>query len=109
QFNAMADFALPLAVPPSDPMDKDAWVNVGTSLLNSMRDGRIHPSVGFFARMATAYRHGDAAEFNSAVAGYKNWLAPNFARELGKGRAEYYFNQIKAFLHATIIYLVAFT
>jgi len=42
------------------------------------------------------------------VAGYKNWLASDFPRELGKGRAEYYFNQIKVFLHATIIYLFAF-
>jgi cytochrome c-type biogenesis protein CcsB len=73
-----------------------------------MRGGTIHPAVGFFARMASAYGQDNATEFNSAVAGYKNWLAPNFAREVGKGRAEYYFNQIKAFLHATIIYLVAF-
>ena len=108
KFDAMAELAYPLTIPPADPADKDAWVNVGTSLLGSIRDGQIHPAVGFFARMATAYGHGDATEFNSAVAGYKNWLAPNFAREVGKGRAEYYFNQIKVFLHATIIYLVAF-
>ena len=108
QFDSVANFAYPLTVPPYNPADKDAWVTVGTSLLGSLRDGEIHPAVGFFARMATAYGHGNAMEFNSAVAGYKNWLAPNFAREVGKGRAEFYFNQIKAFLHATIIYLVAF-
>ncbi len=108
KFTAMADFAYPLTIPPADPSNKDAWMNVGTSLLDSIRDGQIRPAVAYFARMATAYGHGDAAEFNSAVAGYKNWLEPNFAREVRKGRAEYYFNQIKAFLHATIIYLVAF-
>jgi ABC-type transport system involved in cytochrome c biogenesis permease subunit len=58
--------------------------------------------------MATAYAHDNATEFNSAVAGYKNWLAPKFSREVAKGRAEYYFNQIKLFLHATIIYIAAF-
>ena len=108
QFDSVASFAYPLTVPPPNPADKDAWVTVGTSLLGSLSDGEIHPAVGFFARMATAYRHDNALEFNSAVAGYKNWLAPNFAREVGKGRAEYYFNQIKVFLHATIIYLMAF-
>jgi len=108
QFENQAQFSVPLAVPPTDPANKDGWVNVGTSLLDSIRDGEIRPAVGYFARMATAYEHDDAGEFNSAVAGYKNWLAPNFAREVSKGRAEYYFNRIKAFLHATIIYIAAF-
>jgi len=107
-FDGMADFAYPLVVPPADPSNKDAWTNVGASVLGSMRDGKIHPAIGFFARMGKAYAHGDAAEFNSAAAGYKNWLAPSFPREVGKGRAEHYFNQIKAFLHATIIYIAAF-
>ena len=52
--------------------------------------------------------HGDAAEFNSAVVAYKNWLAPSFGHEVTKGRAEYYFNQVKSFLHAIIIYIFAF-
>jgi ABC-type transport system involved in cytochrome c biogenesis permease subunit len=108
QFNNMADLAAPLAVPPADPSDRDGWQNVGASLLDSIRTGTIHPAVGFFARMATAYRHEDAPAFNRAVADYRQWLSPDFAREVGKGRAEYYFNQIQAFLHATIIYIAAF-
>jgi cytochrome c-type biogenesis protein CcsB len=108
KFEVVANFAYPLVVPSADPSNEEAWMNVGTSLLGSIRTGEIDPAVGFFARMATAYGEGNAAEFNSAVAGYKNWLTPNFAREVSKGRSEYYFNQIKAFLHATIIYLVAF-
>jgi cytochrome c-type biogenesis protein CcsB len=58
--------------------------------------------------MADSYGRDDAAEFNSAVAGYKEWLRPKFSEELSKGRAEFYFNQIKTFLHATIIYIFAF-
>lgn len=108
RFETMANLAYPLTVPPADPSDKDSWLNVGASLLGSIRDGHVHPAVEFFARMATGYRHDNTTEFNSAVAGYKNWLQTNFAREVSKGRSEYYFNQIKAFLHATIIYLVAF-
>ncbi len=108
QFNLMADLAAPLAVPPADPSDRDGWQSVGASLLDSIRTGAIHPAVGFFARMATAYRHDDGAAFNRAVADYRHWLLPAFAREASKGRAEYYFNQIQAFLHATIIYIAAF-
>jgi cytochrome c-type biogenesis protein CcsB len=108
QFEDMANFAYPLVVPPVNPADKDAWMNVGASVLASIPDAKIQPAVGYFARMATAYEQADVAEFNSAVAGYKTWLATDFARVAAKGRAEYYFNQIKVFLHATIIYLVAF-
>jgi len=109
RFDAVANLALPLTVPPLEPdKDRDAWVNTGVSLLGTIRGGEIHPAVGFYARMATAYGHDNAAEFNSAVAGYKNWLQKDFSRELNKGRAEYYFNQIKLFLHATIIYIFAF-
>ena len=108
QFEIVSKYALPLVIPPIDSANKVAWVNVGASLLHAVGDGAIHPAVGYYARMATAYGKADAAGFNSAVAGYKNWLEPDFARELAKGRAEFYFNQIKIFLHATIIYIFAF-
>lgn len=108
ELDAAADFAMPLVVPPAHPADRDAWLTVGASLLSSMREADVPSPVTYLARMASAYRHDDAAEFNSAVAGYKNWLATDFAREQKKGRSEYYFNQIKAFLHATIIYIAAF-
>jgi cytochrome c-type biogenesis protein CcsB len=42
------------------------------------------------------------------VAAYRQWLTPAFERELLKGRAEFYFNSVKPFLHAMIIYLCAF-
>jgi cytochrome c-type biogenesis protein CcsB len=109
QFDRVSSLAYPLAIPPLDPAsDRNSWVNVGASLLGTIQSGEIHPAVAFFARMAAAYGRGDAAEFNSAVAGYKNWLGPKFPGEVRKGRAEFYFNEIKVFLHATIIYLFAF-
>jgi ABC-type transport system involved in cytochrome c biogenesis permease subunit len=108
RFDMMAGLAVPLTVPPLDPKaDRTAWLNVGTSLIAAIRTGEIHPVVVFFGQMATAYAHDKSAEFNSAVAGYKDWLAPAFAKEVGKGGAEFYFNQVKAFLHATIIYIFA--
>jgi ABC-type transport system involved in cytochrome c biogenesis permease subunit len=108
QFQTMANVALPLTVPPADPADKDAWTNVGASLIDSIQTGSVSPAVEFYARMATAYRHEDAAAFNAAVAGYRDSLLPAFTQEVAKARAEYYFNRIQVFLHATIIYIVAF-
>jgi cytochrome c-type biogenesis protein CcsB len=58
--------------------------------------------------MATAYHNNDPDTFNRAVENYKAWLAPNFQKELKKGRAEFYYNDVKAFLHAMIIYIFAF-
>ncbi|MGN6552459.1 MAG: cytochrome c biogenesis protein [Verrucomicrobiota bacterium] len=108
-FQQMANLDNALIVPPLNPeKNRNAWQTTGTSLLAGIQSAEIHPAVVFFARMASAFTHDDAAEFNSAVAGYKNWLAPNFKSELTKGRAEFYFNQVKVFLHATIIYIVAF-
>ncbi len=109
QFEAAANQSHPRAVPPLAPAEnRDDWLNVGASLLGAIRTLEIPPAAGFYARMANAYAADDAAEFNAATAGYKNWLAKDFSREAKKGRSEYYFNQIKLFLHATIIYIFAF-
>jgi cytochrome c-type biogenesis protein CcsB len=109
RFDAMGRFAYPLVVPPLEPgADRNAWVTIGNSLVAAIQTSEIHPAVTFFARMATAYAQGNPADFNSAVAGYQSWLAPKFSREVAKGRAEFYFNDVKSFLHATIIYIFAF-
>jgi len=110
QFDAMARFFYyPLIVPPLQPeVARDDWKNAGASLMDSARRGEIHPAMTYFAAMATAYRHDKPADFNRAVEDYKQWLSPKFAKELSKGRSEFYYNDIKAFLHAMIIYIVAF-
>ena len=108
-FETVANMAYPLAVPPENHGDhQHDWQNVGATLMESVKSGEIHPAVRSFARMAAAYRHDNAADFNRAVADYKSWLTPKFPTETAKGRAEYYFNQVKTFLHATIIYIFAF-
>jgi ABC-type transport system involved in cytochrome c biogenesis permease subunit len=42
------------------------------------------------------------------LAEYQTYLVPKFPKAVQKGRAEFYFNDVKAFLHATIIYICAF-
>ena len=44
QFDELANSAYPLIVPPANPANADGWVNIGTSLLGSIRDGVIPPT-----------------------------------------------------------------
>lgn len=108
-FQMMANYGYPLVVPPLEPSAKaDDWQTAGASLLDSARQGVIHPAVSDFAVMMTAYHQNNAAEFNQALDHYKSWLDPKFAKEVRKGRAEFYYNNVQAFLHAIIIYIFAF-
>jgi cytochrome c-type biogenesis protein CcsB len=107
-FDEQSNLAYPLVIPSINPEDRNDWQNMGASLFGVIQTGEVHPAVGYFARISGSYVRDDATEFNSAVAGYKNWLNRDYSREVRKGRAEFYFNQIKIFLHGTIIYLAAF-
>src|SRR4051812_39802997 len=105
----VANAALPLLVPPVHPKEsRDSWVNVGAAILDSVRSGDKTPAVVWLQQMASAYRHQKAAEFNAAVSDYHKWLKTDFAKEERKGRAEFFYNDTKLFLHAMIIYLMAF-
>ncbi|MGO9200390.1 MAG: cytochrome c biogenesis protein [Limisphaerales bacterium] len=109
RFQAMAEAGYARIVPPLDELAaSDQWETAGVSLLESLRTGKVHPAMTWFAAMATAYRQDKAGDFNRALADYQGWLAPKFGKEVRKGKAEFYFNDVKAFLHATIIYLAAF-
>ena len=106
----MSKWALPLIVPPLQPeKSRDEWVNAGTAILEFVRGGgELHPAMTWFARMATAYRHDKPDEFNRAIAEYKQWLGERLGPELTKGRREFFYNSVQAFLHAIIMYIFAF-
>jgi cytochrome c-type biogenesis protein CcsB len=108
-FRLMANYGYPLVIPPvSANVSRDNWLNAGAALLECIRTGSVHPASQLYATMTTAYHQNNAAEFNRAVEGYKTWLTPRFEREVKKGQSEFYYNEVKAFLHATIIYICAF-
>jgi len=108
-FQLMARFGYPLIIPPLTPAEaRNNWQTMGASLLESGRSAQLHPAVSNFAAMATAYHQHKPEAFNRAVVAYRQWLAPAFGRELKKGHAEFYFDSVKPFLHAMIIYLCAF-
>jgi cytochrome c-type biogenesis protein CcsB len=109
EFQLMARYGYPLTVPPLNPSEAPGgWQTVGASLLDSGHAGALHPAVVKLVAMGTAYRQQKPESFNRAVAGYREWLAPQFPKALNKGKAEFYFNNVKPFLHAMIIYIFAF-
>lgn len=108
QFQLMAQYAYPLIVPPNAGEPRDKWLTVGDALLESFRTGTVPQPMKYLAAIAAGYRHSDSAAFNRAISDYRGWLAPQFASEVQKGRAEFYFNQMKVFLHATLVYISAF-
>ncbi len=101
--------AYALVVPPLHPeQSRDDWANMGRSLLESMKTGTVHPAVSYYATMASAFRSSNTAEFNQAVAAYKQWLtSKGLIPEQAKGRREFFYNHLQAFYKATVIYVAA--
>ena len=108
-YDFVAKVAYPLLVPPLQPeKSRDAWENMGTSLMESMRSGQVHPAAMQYASMCTAYRQDKPAEFNRAVDDYRQWLSQKFAPEMSKGSRESFYNHFQAFYKALGIYVFAF-
>jgi ABC-type transport system involved in cytochrome c biogenesis permease subunit len=107
-YDTTAKFAMLLTIPPADDHSpRDAWENIGTNLLRSVRDGQINPAVKSYASMVSAFRANDSARFNQAVAAYRTRLGDRYAPELNKAGAEFLFNSVQPFYRATVIYIVA--
>src|SRR5204862_1603624 len=76
----VANAALPLVVPPLHPAGaREAWVNIGVAILETVRGAERHPVVDWFAKMASAYRENKPAEFNTAVAQYNQCMNDDYA------------------------------
>ena len=108
RYQTMSRYASPLVVPPKSGEPREAWSNVGNSLMESMRSNEIHPAVIHLAAITTACAKNQPAEFNKAVSEYRGWLqSNNLAREMKKGGQEFFFNQLQPFYKAMVIYVAA--
>jgi ABC-type transport system involved in cytochrome c biogenesis permease subunit len=108
-YDTVARFALPLVIPPSsDETSGVGWQNIGTSIMEMLRGQELKPAVRSYAEMVTAYRHGDVADFNRAVAEYDLSLQTRFAGDVRKAGQEDFFNAFEPFYKATVIYVLAF-
>jgi len=109
RYQALDRMALPLILPPLQAdHSKENWSNIGAGLMESMRAGEVHPAAMFFARMSTAWRGGQAAEFNQTLKDYRAWLAErNFGPETRKGAQEAFFNHYAPFYKSMVLYVAA--
>jgi len=105
RFDFMERFEPPLIVPPQN--NSGDWKTVGTVLLEAAKGENISPAVKNYATMSDAFKNGNVAGFNSALADYRSSLVPNFSRALAKSRAEVFFNQMQPFYNAMVIYVLA--
>jgi ABC-type transport system involved in cytochrome c biogenesis permease subunit len=109
RYRTLSQAAYPLNIPPRSPTKaREDWMNVGQSLLESLRTGEIHPAVLYYAKMADAYGSEDAIGFNAAVHDYTASMAGMFSPEFRKGGQETFFNHYEPFIKSISIYLLAF-
>jgi ABC-type transport system involved in cytochrome c biogenesis permease subunit len=108
RYGEVSKLADPLIIPPASGQPRSAWSDIGTNLLEALRDGEISAPAKYYAAMSTAYRNNQPAAFNQAVTGYRVWLQGNdLYPALQKGSQEFFFNQIEPFYKAMVIYVAA--
>ncbi len=108
RYDRASRLAYALIVPPLPDQSRDAWSNIGSSLMESLRSNEIHPGVTHLAAIATGYANTNAADFNKAIVDYRVWLQMNnLLPDLKKGREEYFFNQADLFTKSMAIYIAA--
>jgi ABC-type transport system involved in cytochrome c biogenesis permease subunit len=105
QLDDMSQLDAPLIVPPQNPSGD--WQRVGVVLLNAAKGEKISPAVPAYATMGDAFRKGDIAGFNAALADYRASLVPDFSGALHKASSEVFFNQMEPFYAAIVIYVIA--
>ena len=105
QLDDMSQLDAPLVVPPQNPSGD--WQRVGVALLNAVKGDKISPAVQAYATMDGAFKKGDAAAFNNALADYRASLVPDFSPALYKARSEVFFNRMEPFYAAMVIYVIA--
>ena len=108
-FDAVANMAYPLIIPPTQPeARRDAWENLGVSLMSTVHANTVAPPVTWYASMVTAYRQGVPAEFNRALAEYRQFLAERFQPEMRKASREFVYNYWRPFAKSTALYTLVF-
>jgi cytochrome c-type biogenesis protein CcsB len=101
-----AQFGAPVILP---GRTEDDWKRVAEYYVNS--DASVVPNFALtaYARIAAAYRTGNVADFNQAVAEYHRTLVENkFVPQLTKAAREHYYNYYQPFYKAMVLYVAAF-
>jgi len=107
-YQFLAEAAAFKAVPPLKGEPEESWASFGEAVVRPGAALDLHPSAPLFARMASAYRAGDAAAFNAAVAEQADWSRANAPAAARHARDEALFNRAQPFISGMTLYVVAF-
>ena len=99
-----APFAM--LVPPKGG-DDHGWTTMGQGLLDAPRTGQPHPGIGLYAQASSAWKRGDKAAFDTAVAGLKALAEERIPEQLSKTRLERVFNAVQPFYISIWLYIIA--
>jgi len=94
--------------PPSIGGADSEWRKLPEAAIEAIGQGGLDPSSLAFARMGDAWRKGDAATFNTALAAHLPWLEKNWPEDFGKARGEAAFNRLAPFYACAVVYVLAF-
>ena len=99
-----------LRIVPPDAGDNNPehWRSAGTALMESFGTTKINATVMNYARLGSAWRAGNAAEFNRIVADMHQQLAARFPTAVKKSDVELRFNQTEPFYRSMTLYVCAF-
>jgi ABC-type transport system involved in cytochrome c biogenesis permease subunit len=112
QLDALSRLQPPLAVP-SDSVEGE-WETFAKSWFNGAKNGAhgqpANPAMVAMQSIFNAYAHGDAEQFNGAVARYQTWLSEHTPAGLDESKVNYeaFFNSFEPFYRALVLYVVAF-
>ena len=84
----------------------DRWQHISQALLSAIAAGDVPYPAIIYGGLISAYRNGNAGEFNKVIQEYNQYLERAFAPEVNRTRLEFLFNQAQPFLQAMVLYLV---
>ena len=106
-YQFLAEAAAFKAAPPHPGEPEEAWASFGEAVLRPGAAFDLHPSALLYARMGSAYRAGDAAAFNAAVAEQAAWAEANAPAAARQARVEALFNRAQPFISGMTLYVIA--
>ncbi len=109
RYDFLAKSAYVLSVPPlREGESPESWVSIGQSLLETMKNGEVHPAVHHYAVMASAYENSDPQLFNQALSQYRSLLNRSLGKQMDKVDYEFLLNHFEPFYRCMVLYVLAF-
>jgi ABC-type transport system involved in cytochrome c biogenesis permease subunit len=102
------DMRMPLLLPPAEGSADDGWRRSGAALMEAARGSEPNFALEHYARISGAYKAGDTAGFNQAVAAYRGEIAGRLAFNLKQASQEQLFNHLQLFYKAMLLMVCSF-